>query len=73
MSFFTPHVQKRNGSVSFKRLIERMFPEASAADTKVLLHMARPKDYLPKAKPDQGVRGGVREGTGQGLAAQGQI
>lgn len=35
-----------------------MYPEASRDDIKTLLHMARPKDYVPKAKPDQGVSQG---------------
>lgn len=48
--------QRHTGTVSFKRLLERMFPEATSEDVKTLLHMARPKGYVPKAKPDQGVR-----------------
>ncbi len=61
MSLTDPHArsrtQRRLGKVSFKRLLERMFPEATPKDIKVLLMMSRPKDYLPKTKPNQEVRG----------------
>ena len=43
-----------------------MYPEASRDDIKTLLHMARPKDFVPKAKPDQGVRRGGEGGEGEG-------
>ena len=68
-SIFYSLDNQKKGSVSFKRLLERMFPEASSTDIKVLLHMARPKDYVPKAKPDQGVR--VRETWSRSFSREG--
>ena len=44
--------QNRSGTVSFKELLEKMYPEADFMDIKVLMHMANPKALAPKAKPD---------------------
>mmetsp|Transcript_5740 Transcript_5740/g.12691 ORF Transcript_5740/g.12691 Transcript_5740/m.12691 type:complete len:321 (+) Transcript_5740:149-1111(+) len=52
-SIFYALDKMRTGTVNFKQLIEKMFPEASREDVKLLMRMARPKDYLPKARPDE--------------------
>jgi len=60
-SIFNSIDNRRTGKVSFKRLLERMYPDASSKDIKTLLIMARPRDYLPKTKPDQELMDEVEE------------
>eukprot|EP00798_Chlamydomonas_sp_ICE-L_P009784 gene9784-7668_t len=42
-----------SGQVTFKHLLERLFPEAQPSDIKLLMRMARPKNYIPHSKPDE--------------------
>ncbi len=51
-----PTIQKTSGLLSFKNLLEQLFPEASRSDVQMLMRMARPKNYLPTCKPDEAVR-----------------
>lgn len=48
--------QLGTGQLTFKRLLQRLFPEATPKDIKVLMHMADPTACMPQAKPDLSVR-----------------
>ena len=47
--------QKTAGVVTFRQLLVQLFPEGSREDIQILMRMARPKNYLPQAKPDEQV------------------
>lgn len=52
---------KRTGSVSFQKLLTRLYPEARRSDIQVMMRMARPKDFIPKGpRADQELLGELK-------------